>query len=178
MVEEIEVQVSVLLCVPPKKLRFAMRTAKKIDRVVDRMENLIDDVQKTGNQAADVHLNRAGLEANRASRALKNDDGKTKPKANYRLTDKELEAEDKRDHYNFDRLVNKDDIDTTNPKNKKIYYQILAVLEKNKIPYYADTHLDKKDDSADSSLLVSRENMPRAEKLIQGLYIALRKTFD
>ena len=87
------------------------------------------------------------------------------------------ESEFTKNQHDFDRLVNKDDIDTKIPKNKEIYMKILATLDKNKIPYFTDTKLDSVDGISDMSIVVPFKNMTRAEKLTDELYKALKKTF-
>ena len=78
--------------------------------------------------------------------------------------------------YTYDRLIDKDDIDTRIPKNKEAYLKILEILDKNNIPYHVDPKLDKQDGMPDYSIDVLIEDIPKAQKLTGKLNEVLRKT--
>ncbi len=81
--------------------------------------------------------------------------------------------------YDFDRLINKDNIDTSIPKNKATYLKILEILEKNKIPYYIDPKYDIKiGGEPDSSILVLKKDLKKALKLTDKYNEILWKTFQ
>ncbi len=69
----------------------------------------------------------------------------------------------------FDRLINKDDIEENNSANKKVIDQILNTLDKNGIPYYYG--------GEDTGVQILIKDMEKAEKLTDKQYVALKKTF-
>jgi hypothetical protein len=69
---------------------------------------------------------------------------------------------------NFDRLINKDDIEEKNSANKNVVEQILKTLNENNIPYYYG--------GEEAGIQILTKDLERAEKLTDRLYIALKKT--
>ena len=68
----------------------------------------------------------------------------------------------------FDRLINKDDIEEGNSANKKVVALILKTLAENNIPYY--------DGGEDTGIQIQKKDMEKAEKLTDKLYVALKAT--